>query len=417
MSSRPATQGDLPLYVITLGHALTHWYPSSFFLILPVLAGQIGLSYTQVGLLITIRSVTLALVNLPGGAIVDMVGRRGLLMALSLAWCCVPYFFLGLTSNYTLILVCSALMGIGNNLWHPAAISDLSARYPTRRGWVLSIHALGANLGDLLGPLAVGFLLVSMAYTDVFVANLVPGLLLAGLFFLWVRGESARDTTTERMSVGRYWEGVKALARNSAVILLSIVGGIRAMTQNGLSTFIPFYLAGLGMSPALIGTYLAIVQAGGLVASPASGRLSDRFGRKPFVVGGMLAVSVVVVLFANLTLISLPGIDFMWLFVAAMALIGFFLFALRPVMQAWTMDMVPKEMGGTAVGLMFGSQSLFAAVSPAVGGVLADSYGLMATFYFIAATILVGNVIIMLVPDRLLANAGAAGPVPVREGV
>ena len=415
MSSRPATQGDLPLYVITLGHALTHWYPSSFFLILPVLAGQIGLSYTQVGLLVTIRSVTLALVNLPGGAIVDMVGRRGLLMALSLAWCCVPYFFLGLTSNYTLILVCSALMGIGNNLWHPAAISDLSARYPTRRGWVLSIHALGANLGDLLGPLVVGFLLVSMAYTDVFVANLVPGLLLAGLFFLWVRGESARDTATERMSLGRYWEGVRALARNSAVILLSIVGGIRAMTQNGLSTFIPFYLAGLGMSPALIGTYLAIVQAGGLVASPASGRLSDRFGRKPFVVGGMLAVSVVVVLFANLTLISLPGIDFMWLFVAAMALIGFFLFGLRPVMQAWTMDMVPKEMGGTAVGLMFGSQSLFAAVSPAVGGVLADSYGLMATFYFIAATVLVANVIVLLVPDHLLGTATVAGPVPVRE--
>ena len=416
MSSRPSPRGDLPLYVITLGHALTHWYPSSFFLILPVLAGQIGLSYTQVGLLITVRSITLTLVNLPGGAIVDMVGRRGLLMALSLAWCCVPYFFLGLTSNYTLILVCSALMGVGNNLWHPAAISDLAERYPTRRGWVLSIHALGANLGDLLGPLAVGFLLVSMAYTDVFVANLVPGLLLAGLFFLWVRSESATEPGSERLSVRRYWEGVKALGRNGAVILLSIVGGIRAMTQTGLSTFIPFYLAGLGMSPALVGAYLAVVQGAGLIASPASGSLSDRFGRKPFVAGGMLAVSVIVVIFANLTLISLPGVDFVWLFVAALALIGFFLFALRPAMQAWTMDMVPREMGGTTVGLMFGSQSLFSAVSPAVGGVLADSYGLMATFYFIAATILVANVIVMLVPDRLLASAGSPGPVAVREG-
>ena len=49
-----------------------------------------------------------------------------LLMGLSLVWCCVPYFFLGLTDNYALIIICSSLMGVGNNLWHPAAISDLS---------------------------------------------------------------------------------------------------------------------------------------------------------------------------------------------------------------------------------------------------------------------------------------------------
>ena len=119
-------RGDAPMYVITVGHALTHWYPSSFYLVLPLIAAHIGLSYTQVGVLVTMRALTQALVNIPGGAIVDMVGRRGLLMGLSLVWCCVPYFFLGLTDNYALIIICSSLMGVGNNLWHPAAISDLS---------------------------------------------------------------------------------------------------------------------------------------------------------------------------------------------------------------------------------------------------------------------------------------------------
>ena len=65
--------------------------------------------------------------------------------------------------------------------------------------------------------------------------------------------------------------------------------------------------------------------------------------------------------------------------------------------------MVPKEMGGTTVGLMFGSQALFAAVSPAVGGMLADAFGLMAAFYFVAATILAANIVVMLVPERLVA--------------
>ena len=57
--------------------------------------------------------------------------------------------------------------------------------------------------------------------------------------------------------------------------------------------------------------------------------------------------------------------------VGVLSMLGFFLYAMRPALQAWTMDLVPKEMGGTTVALMFGSQSLFAAVSPAIGGVLA----------------------------------------------
>lgn len=401
--------GDGPMYIITLGHALTHWYPSSFFLVLPLIAVHLELSYTQIGVLITIRSVIQALVNIPGGAIVDMVGRRGLIMALSLLWCCIPYFFLGLSDNYALIVIASGLMGVGNNMWHPAAISDLSERYPTRRGWALSIHALGANLGDMLGPLVVGFLLVSIAYNQVFIGNLVPGLVLAGLFFVWLRGAApAAGSAPPSLSLRGYWEGVVGLARNSGVMLLTLVGGLRAMTDNGLRTFIPFYLTGLGMGPALIGVYLAVVQGAGLIASPISGWGSDRFGRKPVVAGGMLATTIVIVIFTNLSFLTVDGVNFGWIFVGVLSLLGFFMYAMRPALQAWTMDMVPREMGGTTVGLMFGSQSLFAALSPALGGILADAWGLMAAFYFIATTVLIANVVVMLVPDRLNTKVTAA---------
>ncbi|MPZ16013.1 MAG: MFS transporter [Chloroflexi bacterium] len=400
------SRDHIPLYVIGLGHALTHWFPSSFFLILPILAVQADLSYTQVGVLITMRGVTSAVVNLPGGALVDIVGRRGLIMALSLVWCGFPYFVLGLSTNYAVVLAASALMGIGNNAWHPAAISDLSERYPNNRGYALSIHALGANLGELLGPLVTGILVAVFFYAHVMMANLIPTLVLAALFFLWARGDASRRTTvSERLSTKAYWQGAKQLARNLGMILLSIVGGLRTMTQQGLSTFIPFYLMGLGMGPALVGVYLAVVQLAGLIASPISGILSDRIGRKPVVSGGMLATTVVVVLFANVSAIQIPGIDFTWIFVGVLSLLGFFLYALRPALQAWTMDLVPKEMGGSTVGVMFGVQALFSSIAPAVGGVLADSYGLLATFYFLAGTIVVANIIVMLIPDRLLVSA------------
>lgn len=400
-----------PLYAISLGHALTHWYPATFYLLLPFIAADVGLSYTQVGVLITMRAVSQTLVTLPGGAIVDMVGRRGLVMALALAWSGVPYFFLGLSTNYVVILACMGLMGLGGNLWHPAAISDLSERYPGRRGYAIAIHALGANLGDLLAPLAAGFLLVYLAYSHVLVANFVPGLALAALFFIWMRGEAAKQKgKTEALGLATYWHGLKEMARNAGVLLLSLVGGIRAMASQGLSTFLPFYLQGLGFGPALMGLYLAVVQGAGLIASPLSGLLSDRVGRKPVVTAGMVATSVIVIVIANLTLVS---VDLNWIFVGVLSLLGFFLYSMRPALQAWTMDLVPKHMGGTAVGLTFASQSLFSAVSPAVGGLLADQFGLLAAFYFIAATILVANLIVLVVPDRVLAErepaAAAAG--------
>lgn len=351
------------------------------------------------------RAVTQTIVNLPGGAIVDMVGRRGLLMALALIWSGVPYFFLGLTTNYAVILVCMGLMGIGNNLWHPAAISDLSQRYPDRRGYAIAIHALGANLGDMLAPLVVGFLITFFLYSQVLIVSLIPGILLGALFFGWMRGEASKQThLPEALSLIAYWRGVKELARNAGVLLLALVGGIRAMTQNGLSTFIPFYLTGLGMGPALVGVYLAVMQAAGLVASPISGVLSDRFGRKPLVTGGMLMTSVMVLLVANLNALPGLGIDFTWMFVGVLGLLGFFLYSMRPALQAWSMDLVPANMGGTTVGLVFGAQSFFSAFSPSIGGILADNYGLIAAFYFIAGTILLANLVVMLVPDRVLAS-------------
>ena len=55
-------------------------------------------------------------------------------------------------------------------------------------------------------------------------------------------------------------------------------------------------------------------------------------------------------------------------------------------------------MGGTAIGILFGTQALGAAIGPCLGGVIADRYGLMATFYFLAVTIVVANLFIFFTP-------------------
>src|SRR3954454_13618171 len=104
-------QRALPMVGICVGHAMTHWYPGAFTVMLPFFAQDLGLSLTQVGLLIGLRSITSTLVNLPGGMIVDMVGRRTLVMVLAIAWAGVPYLFLGLTTNFVIIATFMAMVG------------------------------------------------------------------------------------------------------------------------------------------------------------------------------------------------------------------------------------------------------------------------------------------------------------------
>src|SRR5437763_6648862 len=136
---------DLPMVGISVGHAMTHWYPGAFTVMLPFLAQDLGLSLTQVGLLVGLRSITSTLINLPGGMIVDLIGRRTLVMVLAIAWAGIPYLFLGLTTNFFIIATFMALVGVGNLLYHPAALSALSELYPTRRGFATAMNSLGAS--------------------------------------------------------------------------------------------------------------------------------------------------------------------------------------------------------------------------------------------------------------------------------
>src|SRR3954467_15081284 len=133
------------MWLISFGHMLTHWYPATFYLLLPVIGKELGLSYSQIGLIMTCQNLAGAISNIPGGMLVDTVGRKGQLMALSLFWVGFPYLLMSFTNTYWILLLCISLVGIGNNLWHPSAIPTLAQRFPDRKGLVLSVHGMGGN--------------------------------------------------------------------------------------------------------------------------------------------------------------------------------------------------------------------------------------------------------------------------------
>jgi sugar phosphate permease len=388
----PPSRPFRDVWLISAGHGLTHWYPATFYVLLPLIGKELGLSYTQIGFLMSAQHIAGALSNLPGGMIVDSIGKKGYLMAASLFWVGFPYALMSITNSMWMLVVCLMLVGIGNNLWHPAAIPTLAHQYPQRKGLVLSFHGMGGNIGEALAPLAAGTLLAWFSWREVVVINIVPGLVMAVLMTTVRDGDKPKKGDhSGSWNARQYLQDLGSLLRNRALMLICVSGGFRTLTQVGLMVFLPVYLAyEQGYSPIAIGVCMTVLQVAGLIAGPIAGHVSDRFGRRHVVLSSMVLTGV--------TIIGMVFAGQSFMFIVFVALVGFFLYAMRPVMQAWGIENTPKRLAGTGVGLQFTILAIGGSIAPATFGVIADTWGIYTAFYFLAGTIIAANLLVVFVP-------------------
>ena len=396
---RQKFSGQAPIYVMGMGHGAIHWTAGVFYMLLPFIAKTFNLSYAQAGFAVSTFHLAATLTNFVSGPTIDITGRMGAAQVISLLVSIVALALFPFAYMFPLLLVLVVAMAMANNFWHPAAISFLSLRYPGERGYALSIHALGANGGDAAAPVVVGTMLLTMSWQTGAAVSAVPVIFVAALvaWLAWrERSRAKRGTAkpaSDGLAIADYLQEVGKALKDRAVLILALMAGLRTMTQNGLMAFLPLYLIDdLQVGAVFTGLILSTMQGLGMASAPLGGILSDKKGRKPVVLVFLSLAAVATFVLTFLT----TGMGFL---IGAGAL-GFAIFAVRPVIHSWMMDITPPRLGASATSLLFGVQSGLSVLAPTIAGIIADRFGLGATLYLFAAFCAAAVVTTLAIPHR-----------------
>ena len=391
-------RGSAPFILtgLSVGHGIFHWFSQSFFVMLPAVVATFGLSGLQVGAISTTREVVSGIIALPGGVVTDMVRRHwGLVLAGCMGLFGVGWLIMGISPVYPILLLGMGAVAAAASMWHLPAAAALSQRFSDRRGSALSIHGVGGNIGDVLGPALTGVLLLTLSWRGVLSIYAVVPLLLIFIVF-WAFRDIGRTSSPDQLATG--FREQMSNTRNSfkdhpRLWGIMAVAGLRGMASVAFLPFLALYLGlddELGLNYAALGLHIALLVGVGVVAAPLVGYISDRAGRKLVLIPEMLGLCA-------LTALLVPFGEGFGLIII-LALMGLFFFSDQPILTAAALDVVGEEVAASTLGVFSFSRFVLAAASPLIAGRLFDEVGIESTFFYISGIYLLATVVLLVVP-------------------
>ena len=388
--------GPFILTGLSGGHAVFHWFSQSFFVMLPEVVATFGLSGLQVGAIAAVREVVSGIIALPGGVVTDMVRRHwGIVLAICMGLFGLGWLIMAIAPVYTVLLVGMAVVAAAASMWHLPAAAALSRRFVDRRGSALSIHGVGGNIGDVIGPALTGVLLLTLSWRGVLSIYAAVPLLLVFLVF-WAFRDIGRTGPHDEQPSGfkdQMTNTRLAFQEHPRLWGIMAVAGLRGMASVAFLPFLALYLGlddELGLGNAALGLHIALLVGVGVVATPVVGYISDRMGRKLVLIPEMIALCA-------LSALLVPFGDGIGLIVI-LALMGLFFFSDQPILTAAALDTVGQEVAASALGVFSFSRFALGAASPIIAGELFDSIGIESTFFYISGIYLIATLVLVVVP-------------------
>jgi MFS transporter, FSR family, fosmidomycin resistance protein len=277
------------LFSLSLAHLINDLYMNQLQVLLPyfVLA---GLSVSRGAFLVSVFTITSSLVQPVFGLYSDNKNRQWLVYTGTL-WMAVLLGLVGLSQNYSLLLVIVAFAGLGTAAFHPQASAMAAACSEKRKTFSQAIFIASGNVGWALTPLLFVPLVErhSLAVTPVFI---IPGVIAAIVLWFTTRNIQApvkiKSTEAVWPEVKKSW---KELAKLMAVVAL------RSLTYFSLISFLPLYLKEKNISLISGSRLVFLMLFTGSIGGLIGGFLADKYSKKSVITISLLVASPLFYLF------------------------------------------------------------------------------------------------------------------------
>jgi FSR family fosmidomycin resistance protein-like MFS transporter len=401
MTTTKNTIASNPVYPIIFAiggcHLLNDTLQSVIPAMFPVLEKDLGLTFTQLGLIAFALNIVASVLqpvigffsdrkprpySLPIGMTSSFIGIAGLAFA----------------PEYWMILVSVIFIGLGSAVFHPegSRISFMAAG--PKRGLSQSIYQVGGNSGQALAPLISAYILVPLGQRGAALFMIVAAICIFILMKIssWYKVQLEQEKLLNRKRI--LLSSMANLSKKQigvALCLLLVIIFARSFYVTNITSFYIFHLIEaydltIQKGQLCIFLFLAV----GAVGTFFGGPMADKLGRKNVIV---LSLLVPIPLCLLLPYVSLP------LVIVLLILIGFFIMLSFSVTVVYAQELVPSMIGtmaGLTVGLAFG----MGAIGAVVIGILMDQIGIYPTMIVISFLPIIGLVGLALPRDHKITT-------------
>ena len=386
-----------PVYPIMVAMGICHLFNDTLQSVIPamfpILSTDLGLTYTQLGLISFSLNIVASLFQPVVGFISD---KKPMPFALPLGMLAsfIGMLGLALAPEYWMILVSVMLLGFGSAIFHPegSRVSFLAAG--NKRGLSQSIYQVGGNSGQALAPLISAFVLVPLGQRGaaIFLIVAAIGIILLTKISIWTNKQLQQSThNKKKKGIISSLPSLNNKQLGIALALLMMIIFVRSFYVTNMTSFYAFHLMeNYGFSIQLGQQFVFIFLALGAVGTFFGGAFADRIGRKR-----VILLSVLVPIPLALILPFAP----IWLVIILLIVIGFFIMLSFSVTVIYAQELFPSKIGtmaGLTVGFAFG----MGAIGGVVIGMMLDRIGVYSTMIVMSYLPILGIVAIWLPRDR-----------------
>jgi len=368
---------------------LDRWIIAPLF---PFMAKDLGLNYQAIGNLVGILGMVWGVFAVISGRVSDWVGHRKILVPAVLLFSFMSGMS-GLANSLAALIMIRGLMGLLEGSYCPTSFAaTAAAAHPSRRGLLQGLQQSGfALFGFGLGPIiATQLLAVVPSWRWVFWVVAIPGFLVGcGLWFVLreppehhAPAASGHHVLHDVVSTGGY--GRVFASRNIVLCMLALACAMSCIFV--LGGMLPNYLIDyLHLTPQQMGFVASALGFGGFVGQFAVPGISDLLGRRVTAVLAFAAAALGV--WGLMHVGASPTTLFMMVFVVSLFSLGAVALITGPIAT----ESAPAGLVSSAIGIVVGSGEIFGGgVAPAIGGAIAQRYGIENIFWMPLVGVAVG---------------------------